>query len=97
LRDNILQILQDQNIRSRQLGYVEFFTFQRFKQDTLNAVTDAAGTDGDGLGLMFDGIHRPGQIVDGFAQTREKGIEHVGGGALAVEVDLKIRDRQPAG
>ena len=59
--------------------------------------TDPAGAHGDGFGLMFDCIHRTGEIINRTAQTFKHLIQHIGGGTLLAEIELKVRDRQSAG
>ena len=60
-----------------------------------SAFAEAAGAHRDGLGLVFDGIHRPGEEADGVPQPVEQHLDHVGGGALQAEVKFEVGRRQP--
>jgi hypothetical protein len=58
---------------------------------------DPTGSNRDGFRLVFNGIHRPCQIVNGASQAFKHLIEHIGGGAFLAKIKLKVRNRQSSG
>ena len=67
---------------------------QNVENNPFDFLDDPAGADGDGFGLVLDGVDGSGHVVDGFSQRIKQGAQHMLGCPLFAEIKLKIRDRE---
>ncbi len=90
-------MFDDQHVFGGDLRDLDLMPGQCIKHQAFKRFPDSAGTHSHGLGLMFDGIHRPCHGIDGLIQGFEKRIQHVDRRPFGHEIDFKIRHGQSAG